>query len=450
MLSARFEVFDTLAGAGALAVVVAFGFTAGVAAQGIDDEVPTFSRDIAPILQESCQSCHNQGGMGPMSFMTYEEVRPWAPIIKHQTTIRHMPPWHIDTSVGIQSFKNDSSLSDEEIRLIARWADAGAPEGDPADLPSPLTFDESDGWKAEPELGRPPDLVLKSEPFTLGANVQDQWWEPVVRFEGILEDRYLMAAEFKPAAGDGLKVVHHGHAVMRFDEEDGPSRGVARYGVGKSWEMFPEGVGMRIPAGPGEVLWNIHYAAIDNEVVDDVVEVGLWFYPEDVTPSIETQGEMLFRVDNAEHMRGQDILIPPHGYQVIQGTHVLESAAIIHSVRPHMHTRGKTMTIEALYPDGRKELLSQINNYDHNWQNTYIYDDHVRPLLPAGTVLLFTSVFDNTAANPINPDPDNWVVFGRRGPDEMNHMWVGISYVPDDQLMELISQRQGPDQTADR
>ena len=175
--------------------------------------------------------------------------------------------------------------------------------------------------------------------------------------------------------------------------------------------------------------------------MDDVVEVGLWFYPEGEKPRLKTQGEMLFRADNPDFMRGQDFLIPPHGYQVIQGVHKLESAAILHSVRAHLHMRGKMMTVEAIYPDGTKEFLSQINNYDHNWQNTYTYADEARPLLPKGTLLFITSVFDNTAENPINPDPEQWVIFGRRGPDEMSHMWIEITYVPDEELERLVSQR---------
>ena len=411
-----------------------------VPAQGTaQSSAPTFSADIAPIFQKSCQACHNAEGIGPMSLMTYMEARPWAPMIREQTQTRHMPPWHIDKEIGITDLKNDISLSDKEIERIAQWVDAGAPEGDPADLPPALEFPGGDEWRAEAELGRPPDVVFSSTPFTVPGMGQDQWWEVNIPFEGLDRERWLMAAEFKPAYPDGKKVVHHGHAVLSVGDRRG--MGVARYGVGKTYEIYPEDVGLRIPAGPGEVSWNIHYAAIEHDVVDDVVEVGLWFYPDGQEPRLASEGETLFRADNPNFMRGQDLLIPPHGYQVIQGLHKLESAAVIHSVRPHLHTRGKTMTVEVIYPDGTKELLSQVNNYDHNWQNTYTYADDARPLLPAGSTLLITSVFDNTADNPINPDPEQWVVFGRRGPDEMSHMWIGITYVPDEELERLVSQR---------
>lgn len=412
------------------------------------EPAPTFSADIAPIFQASCQACHNPEGIGPMSLMTYQDARPWAPMIKEQTQIRHMPPWHLDKEIGVQTFKNDISLSDEEIELIARWADAGAPEGDPADLPPPLEFPSGAAWRAETELGRAPDVVVRSTPFTVPAFGQDQWWTVDVPFEGIDEERWLMAAEFKPAYPDGKKVVHHGHAVLTVG--DGRGIGIARYGVGKTWEAYPEDMGVPIPPGEGSVSWNIHYAATDHDVVDDIVEVGLWFYPKGEEPRLASEGEQLFRADNPDFMRGQDLLMAPHSYQVIQGVHKLESAAVIHSVRPHLHMRGKTMTLEAIYPDGRKELLSQINNYDHNWQNTYTYADDARPVLPAGTMLFLTSVFDNTADNPINPDPEQWVVFGRRGPDEMSHMWIGITYIPDEEMDRLISEREQAEELAVR
>lgn len=415
----------------------------GAPSEGVaqaSDGAPTFSADIAPILQASCQACHNPDGIAPMSLMTYSDSRPWAPMIKEQTQSRHMPPWHLDKEIGIKDFKNDISLTDEEIETIARWVDGGAPEGDPSDLPTALEFPSGSAWAAEAELGRPPDLVIRSTPFTVPGPGQDQWWDANVPFEGLERERWLMAAEFKPAYPDGRKVVHHGHAVLSVGDRRG--MGIARYGVGKTYEVYPEDVGLRIPPGPGEVNWNIHYAAIDRDVADDVVDVGLWFYPDGQEPRLASEGEVLFRADNPDFMRGQDLLIPPHGYQVIQGVHKLESAAVIHSVRPHLHMRGRTMTVEVIYPDGRKELLSQVNNYDHNWQNTYTYADDARPLLPAGSMLLLTSVFDNTADNPINPDPEQWVVFGRRGPDEMSHMWIGITYVPDEELERLVSQRE--------
>ncbi len=408
-------------------------------------EAPTFSRDIAPILQQKCQSCHNPEGIGPMPLMTFQQVQPFAPLIKDRTSKRIMPPWHLDTTIGIQDFKNDASLSDEQIATIAAWVDAGAPEGDPADLPPAIEIPSGGAWQLAEELG-PPDLVIKSTPYDVIANGQDQWWEPRVPFEGMDKERFLKAAEFKPSYPLGKKVVHHGHAVL-VPEGGGRSVALARYGVGKSWEMFPEGVGMRVPTS-GQIAWNLHYFPVGAEGPGDVVEVGLWFHPEDEIPEYQTIGEAMFRVDGLKGMaRGQDIVIPPHGYQVLQGTHRLDSPAIIHSYRPHLHMRGRVMTMEAIYPDGSKEVLSQVDKYNHNWQISYIYDDDSKPILPEGTILQFTSVFDNTANNPINPDPEQWVVFGRRGVDEMSHAWVGITYINEEQYAQSIAERRAQQET---
>lgn len=428
-----------------LAVLTALTVAGAVSAQ----QEPTYSRDVAPILQAKCASCHNPEGIGPMPLLTYEQVRPFAALIKDRTSKRIMPPWHMDPTVGIQVFKNDMSLSDAQIATIADWADAGAPEGDRADLPAPMELATGAAWQLEAEMG-PPDLIIRSKPYDVIANGQDQWWMPDVPFEGLDEERWLRAAEFKPSYPLGKKVVHHGHAVLvpENPEEDGRRTvALARYGVGKSWEIFPEGTGMRVPTS-GHIAWNLHYFPVGVGGSGDVVEVGLWFYPEDERPELETAGEAMYRVDGLNGMaRGQDIVIPPHGYQVLQGTHVLDSPAIIHSYRPHMHMRGRVMTMEAIYPDGRKEVLSQVDRYNHNWQISYIYADEAKPILPTGTVLQFSSVFDNTANNPINPDPEQWVVFGRRGVDEMNHAWLGMTYINEEQYAAAIAERRARQET---
>ncbi len=408
-------------------------------------EAPTYSRDVAPILQEKCAGCHNPNGIGPMPLLTYDQVRPFASLIKDRTGKRIMPPWHLDPTTGIQQYKNDASLSNQQIATIAAWVDAGAPQGNPADMPPPLELPDGNAWQLAEQLG-PPDVIIKSTPYDVIANGQDQWWEPRVPFAGMEDERWLRAAEFKPAYPLGKKVVHHGHAVL-IPEGENRSIGLARYGVGKSWEIFPEGTGMRVPPN-GRIAWNLHYFPVGTSVPQDVVEVGLWFYPDDQVPERETNGEVMFRVDGLNGMaRGQDIMVPPHGYQVLTGTHVLQQPAVIHSYRPHLHMRGKVMTMEAIYPDGHKEVLSQVNKYNHNWQIAYIYEDDVKPLLPTGTVLQFTSVFDNTANNPINPDPEQWVVFGRRGVDEMSHAWVGISYIDEEQYATAVAERRARQET---
>lgn len=403
---------------------------------------PTFSKDVAPILQASCQQCHRAEGIAPMALETFVQVQPWAQVIRDRVERRVMPPWHVDRTIGIQEFANDIALSDEEIATIARWVEAGAPEGDPRDLPPPTSWPDPSKWGLEDTMG-PPDLIVRSTPYTVAANGQDQWSFPDIPFDGLEETRYIRAAEFKPSYPAGVKVVHHGHASLRLEGERG-GVALARYGIGKSWEILPEGVGIKVRPGEGSISWNLHYFPIGEEVKDDVVEIGVWFYPRGYVPEQETQGERQYFVDVSHKSgpRAGDILIPPHGHLVLEGTHVLPQAAVIESFRPHMHMRGVEMSMEAIYPDGRREVLSNVDRYNHNWQIAYQFAEHARPILPKGTVLLFHSRFDNTVNNPINPDPEQWVGFGGRGVDEMSHAWVGITYLDDTQYEKLMAERE--------
>ena len=159
----------------------------------------TFTKDIAPILQEKCQECHRPGSLAPMSLVTYEETRPWAKSIKLRVMTRQMPPWHIDKTVGVREFKNDMSLSDEQIAAIAAWVDAGAPQGDPKDMPAPKQWPAENEWRAASVLG-PPDLVIKSEPYTMAAHHQDVLVEACQRYSA---DRAALGARGGDAAGLG-------------------------------------------------------------------------------------------------------------------------------------------------------------------------------------------------------------------------------------------------------
>ena len=421
--------------------------TAAAGGGGEVDIIPTFSRDVAPILQRSCQHCHQPTGIAPMSLLSYREARPWARSIREKVERRLMPPWHLDTTVGIQDYKNDISLTEAEIDTVVGWVDAGAPEGDQADLPGPLEFPRADAWQVETALGRPPDFIVRSTPYTVVANGQDQWWEPQVEFEGFDEPRYIRAAEFKPSFPGGMKVAHHGHATLRGKEPaDGearpPSVRLVGMGIGKRFDLLSEGVGKLLPPGPATVRFNLHYFPVGEEVTD-VIDVGVWLYPEGEVPSKITVGERQFYVDGThrERLRASDILIPPHGSLVLEDQYVMEQPALIQSFRPHMHMRGTEMSMTALYPDGRRELLSSVNRYDHNWQIAYVYDDDAQPLLPQGTVLMLQAKWDNSAANRINPDPDQWVVFGARGVDEMSHAWIGITYLNDAEYEEFAVAR---------
>lgn len=435
------------AGAAAFAVILTSG--SPLAAQEGVREPVTFSKDVAPILQRSCQQCHRRDGIAPMSLITFEEVQPWARIVQARVEARAMPPWHIDKTIGIQEYKNDVSLTETEIATIAAWVASGTPQGDPEDMPDPVVWADPSKWGLEDQLG-PPDLVVRSNPYTVAANGQDQWTMPDIPFEGLKETRFIRATEFKPAFPLGVRVVHHGHAQLQIEGER--PVGLSRYGIGKTWEVLPEGVGIRVDPGAGTIGWNLHYFPIGEEVRDDIVEVGVWFYPPGYMPEIESQGERQFYVDSSHKTgpRAGDILIPPHGSLTLDGVHVMQQHTLIESFRPHMHMRGVAMSMEAIYPDGRREVLSNVDRYNHNWQIAYQFAEHARPLLPKGTVLLFHSRFDNTADNPINPDPDQWVAFGGRGVDEMSHAWVGMTYLDDATYERMVAERQARDSTPER
>ena len=342
-----------------LASFVVFGSASAQNGEG-SDQSPTFAKNVAPIIYENCVQCHRPGGMAPMSLLSYDVARGYAPLIKDQVEQRLMPPWHLDKTIGIQEYSNDISLKDEEIETIVRWVEAGAPEGNPADLPPLPELPTGNAWQLAEELG-PPDLMVRSTPYDVLPNTQDQWWAPDVPFEGIDEPRWIKAYEFKPSSPGGWKVVHHGHA----DLIQGDARAqLADYGAGKGYQVFPKGSGVFVPAGSATIRWNLHYApfAISEPVLDDVVEAGVWFYPKGYEPEIATGGERLFNIDRqggqtgrySDWSRGADILIPPHSYQVLQGVTVLDSPAVVYSFRPHMHARGKELSMEAIYPDGEE------------------------------------------------------------------------------------------------
>ena len=404
---------------------------------------PTFAEDIAPILYESCVRCHQPNGIGPMALLSYEDVRPYASRIKRNVQARVMPPWHLDPTIGIQAYKNDISLSDTEIARIVSWVDSGAPEGDPSKLPMLPELPDGSEWQLEDELG-PPDFVIEAPPLTVAANGQDQWWVQTTPFEGLIDGpRYVRATELKGSYPLGVKVLHHGHVTLGFEDADGQrrSRPLGRQGVGKGGDLFPMNTGMLIEPS-GMLNWNLHYFPIDEEVANERATAAVWLYPEGYVPEYETIGEQRFTADQGGGMPwAGDIVIPPHSIKAQQGVHVLNRPASITSFRPHMHMRGREQSLEAIYPDGRREMLAKVDNYNHFWQISYEYEDNAAPLLPKGTVLLITTIWDNTADNPVNPDPRQWVVFGQRGVDEMSHVWLGMTYLTDEQFERLSAQR---------
>ncbi len=432
--------------------MLALGVLLAVPGQAISAEQAadpvTFAKDVAPILQDKCQVCHQPGSIGPMSLLTYEETRPWASAIKRRVTERTMPPWHLDRTVGIREYKNDRSLSDEQIDTIVRWVDAGTPLGDPNDLPPPVEWPNADVWRLAEQFGEP-DLIVASAPYTVEAFGQDKWWRPTVE-TGLTEARWVRAIEMKPSADGGRRVVHHSLATLLQNEEGVTNlastvptrsgrRGVGgggglfmEWAVGKAGEIFPEDAGKLMLPG-ARIRWEVHYHSVGEEMPDNQVELGVYFYPRGEEPRYRTILNL---------WGTSEIDVPPGEIGVTQGFHVLRAPARLENFQAHMHMRGKAMSMEAIFPDGRRELLSYVNNFQWQWHVNYIYADDVAPVLPKGTVIAITAWHDNTADNPNNPDYRQWVGGGSRTVDEMAHAWVDVTYLEEDDYERLVAERE--------
>ncbi len=407
----------------------------------------TFTKDVAPILQQKCQVCHRPGSIAPMSLVDYPDVAKYATKIKMRVRDRTMPPWHIDKTVGIQAYKNDRSLSDSEVETIVGWVDGGAQKGDAKDAPKAIDWPDPAVWALKEQFGEP-DLIVKSKPYTVNATGQDKWWRPVVP-TGVTEPRWVRAIEVKPSL-QGRKSVHHVLTLLE-QREEGGLMGLAstmvhatggrvsaglfmEWAIGKTGEIFNENAGKLLLPG-SNIRWEVHYYSTGEPVKDDVVELGVWYYPKGYVP----QNRTILTMYNAA--RGSELDIPPNETAMTQNSFVVRAPARIENFQPHMHMRGKAMAMEALYPDGRKELLSMVSNFQWRWHVNYIFADSVAPLLPTGTVLQFTAWHDNTAANKNNPDPAQWVGWGDRTVDEMAHVWVDVTYLEQADFDKLAAAR---------
>lgn len=403
----------------------------------------TWAEHVAPILYQTCVECHSPEGIGPMSLVDYQSARRYAARIRDMVASREMPPWHIDRDVGIQQYKNDVSLTDEEIATVVRWVDGGAVQGNVALAPPVPGLPSGTEWRLAEQFG-PPDLVIRSTPFSVPESGLDSWWTPEIVVDGIDGPRWVMANETKPQYPMGRKVVHHANTnLIPAGEERGS--GFTNFGVGKPFDIYPGNTGQMVSPGD-KVSFNIHYYPVGEAVADDVVEIGLWFYPEGETPRFATEGDVQWSSQREVMVDGapltmQQLVIPPHGRAVTQGIQRLDQNTRIHSCRGHMHLRGSSQQLEAVFPDGHTEILCKVN-WNGLWHITYLFEDDVAPLLPAGTVLLVTAWYDNSEHNPVNPDPDQWVTYGRRSGDEMSHMWIGVTYLEEEDFEYLKDERQ--------
>ena len=389
----------------------------------------TFSKDIAPIFQKSCQSCHHAGTSAPMPLVSYADVRPWARSIKERVALREMPPWHLDKTVGIRKYKNDRSLSDAEIATVVRWVDGGAPQGNPADMPPPLTFAPENEWY----IGKPDLLVTTDQDFVMYPSGPD-WWIDQFGEVRMPEDRWIKAMEIKPS---NPKIVHHAvvYAIEPDAPEGTPETGVQlhEYAVGKYGDIFNADTGRLLKAGT-RLRFDMHYFAVGSEQHNRTT-IAFKFYPKGVVPKYQVRSIPIRNIPNDE------LEIPPNSVVRTDGYYRLTRNARIDAFQPHMHMRGRGMTLEAIHLNNTTEILSSVDHFNFNWHINYIYADDVAPLLPAGTVLHMIGIHDNTAANRHNPDPKMWAGFGERSVDDMLQVWLDIVYLDDAEFQRLVAAR---------
>ncbi len=409
-----------------------FAGSLGIAAVSAQGPSVTFTKDVAPILQKSCQNCHRPGSVAPMSLLTYEDARPWARSIKTKVTAREMPPWHIDRNIGLNRFKDDPSLTDREIATIAAWVDAGAPKGNAADMPAPRQFDDNDKWHVVVQMEKP--YIL---PPTGPDNILDVLIDP-----GFKEDMYISAIESKPLDAKSFKVVHHFTTNLVEDPvEDPTGLFLNEYALGKNADIFPPNSGRLVKAGT-KINFNLHLNPRGEETPVRVA-VAWKVFPKNVVPKY---------VALTQHMGDvTDLDIPAGAISRHDGYFRLPKPALMASFQPHMHNRGKAQCIEAIYPDvradsarpgpARTETISCVSNYQFGWHITYPYADDVAPLLPAGTVMHVTSWHDNSSANRWNPNPKNWVGQGQRSIDEMSFAWVTLTYLDEADYQQRVAER---------
>lgn len=426
----------------------------------------TYTHDVAPILYKNCVVCHRPNNIAPMSLMTYKETRPWASAIREAAVQRKMPPWHADPKVG--DFINDPRLSDADIATLDAWARTGAKEGDPKDLPPAPVFGE--GWHIKP------DQIFTIPEFTVTGGEMDDY-EYIYVPTKFAEDRWVQAAEVLP--GD-RRVVHHATVSVvaaadvadKEKENSASDAGVDKYhyrtgrvlhlradapvvddgcnyptggGVpgessgylnivpgiylpGHLAETRPPGYALRVPAG-SYLQFQIHYSNHTSDDVKDRTSIGLVFAKEPVKHEI-AQYEIWNNL----------FLIPANDdNHKVTSCYTLPKDVIALAYTGHMHFRGKSMTTEAIYPDGRHEIILNVPHYDFRWQETYFLKHQF--VMPKGTKLVTTAYFDNSSNNALNPDPSKSIRWGEPSDEEMMGFWLQFADPKDVSQKTAVAQK---------
>ena len=376
-----------------------------------DGSLVSYAETIAPILEANCVNCHRPGGIGPWAMSDYNMVRGFSLMMREVIMTQRMPPWHADPEVG--HWANDRALSVDELQTLVSWIDAGAPRGEGED---PLAQHVS----AQPAWGHlgEPDLVVDIPPTDVPATgVVDYQYKYVTN--PLNRDVWVRASQIRP--GD-RSVLHH--VITRFGEleTEGPrkgrisrrgiSGGLAGYVPGMEPRELPDGTGTFLPAG-ATIEFQMHYTT-SGKASTDHSQIGIYFHDEAPEHRI-----------HAMILANPRLKIPPHAKaHAEKAVRVFDKESIIYSILPHSHYRGKAARFDAIYPDGTTETLLNVPNYDFNWQTTYVLEEPKQ--VPAGTKIVYTNWWDNSAQNPANPDPSRTVPWGQQSWDEM--IFGAISY----------------------
>lgn len=399
-------------------VTVAPGCIIGRVHAANDDAEVTYTNQIVRVLQNRCQSCHRENQIAPFALTSYDEAAGWADMIEEVVREQRMPPWHANAEFG--SFANDCSLDDDEKQLIYDWINAGAPEGDPADLPPEQAF-VSD-W----QIPREPDEVfaMSDAPFVVPAEGTVDYHYFTVD-PGFTEDKWVRYAECRPG---NMAVVHH---IIVFIKSPTTSRGagiesyelLSGFAPGTRHPEYGEGYAKRIPAG-SKLIFQMHYTPNGSETTD-LSRIGLVYADRaDVTHWVGTGNIVNVFFE-----------IPPRAdNHKVELTRKLSRDTILLSMFPHMHLRGKAFRYTAIYPDGSEEVLLDVPRYDFNWQYSFVLDEPKR--LPAGTRVHCEARFDNSEENLANPDPTQTVRWGDQTWEEMMIGWYDEARPVDEYMVE--------------
>jgi hypothetical protein len=385
----------------------------------------TFNRDVLPILQKNCQVCHRPGEIAPMSFLTYQDARPWAKSMKEAVISKKMPPWFADANYG--HFKNDRRLSDAEVRTITDWVDSGSIEGDAKDKPAPVKFE--DGWNIKPDM-----IIEMPKDFNVPATGTIDYQNILVKVN-FPEDVWVLAAEMR--AGN-RQVLHHGRVLVRrpgmeFMKDAIPGEAyktgsleMQKAGAPDTLGKFNPGLGPQdfnlfesakfIPKG-SDLVFNMHYTSV-GKAMTDRSKVGLVF--------AKKAPKLRYFMHNGP--TGSNLAIPPGAgnAEVVSEMTAQVDAQLVY-MQPHMHLRGKDYELRAVFPSGKSEVLFKAK-WDFNWQIGY---DLEKPIaLPKGTRIIGVAHYDNSANNKFNPDPTKKVEWGDQNWEEMQNCFLGILIDP--------------------